>query len=230
MSRQKEIINNPYLKRKLPRWDVIRWFILLVLCPILIFVYGTILLYAYRLLAPSHNDALHVMRPVANAWYFTAIIITIGTIGLWMNKIFQCYNNFRYKFFPFAVQKAKFGGFVILKVLAAILCTTSLIFALLLYDNYILVYKDRIVINKFSSFKEKTYFLHEVSAIRFIERVKVNNKIKFNPRHSIRFNDGSSYQTKDNMLDDDSLASYLSSQTHIQIDSLFIELPGVDDD
>lgn len=86
MERTKEnlTVNNPYIKRNLPRFEKLWFGVFLIVMIVLFLLYGTILSFLYNLRPRNYTDAVYLLHAPTGAWYFVGLVLSIGTTGIVM--------------------------------------------------------------------------------------------------------------------------------------------------
>jgi hypothetical protein len=220
--KEKLQIDNPYVKRPLPKWDHLWFGLMMVVAVALFYLYGAILSFLFKILAPSTPNVVYHLRPPDGAWQFVGLVLSVGTTGIVMIYLYKVYLKAKYKpnlYVKDYFSKRTVEGYGLVKAIAWILTAVALFFTVHLYDNYVVVDKQSITLNEFLRFGKKTYSLHDIKALQHV-RVMDDEGNQVHTNYRILFKDGYSFDSRDNMLDDKGLLPYLSAACNRTVDTV----------
>ncbi|HSF45464.1 MAG TPA: hypothetical protein VLA58_05615, partial [Chitinophagaceae bacterium] len=88
-----------------------------------------------------------------------------------------------------------------------------------IYDNYVAVDGDSITVNEFLGFGKKQYSLHEISSLQYVQVIGEDG-YQISTDYRIIFEDGYSFDSRDNMLDCEKLIAFISAKNNIAVDTV----------
>ena len=214
--------SNPYIKRKLPPFEKLKFWLFLVVMIVLFLLYGTVLSLLIKVF-PGHTPrAAYFVRPSSQAWYFVGLVLSIGTTGVVMNYLNKAYLRAKYKPNPNLsnyFSDRTFEGHNVVRVIARLLTLAAVFIGVLIYDNNVVVDQQNITINEFTNFQKKHYPLKEIAALHYVREIdKEGSQIDNNYR--ISFKDGYVFDSKENMLNCKDLIEYLSRNNNLEVDTV----------
>lgn len=199
-------------------WDWSHWLFLLLLIPLIAIFYGTLLLFCYKLFSPSFHTALLVAKPAISAWYYAGLFLSIGTVGIMIKPLYESYQRKYYKPLPFLLPKPIVEGHPLIRVVSLVMVTATFLFSAFLFDNYLAVYPTSVVVNPLSGWGRSEYALKDIKDVDCLHQINRSGNATYH--YVIRFTDGNSYYSRNNMLANDRAFGLLATQANLQVDTL----------
>jgi hypothetical protein len=208
------------LTNSFPLWEKIRIWIFLALFTGLSLIYGTMLIVLFNILAPEKQSGVDLVRSGILIWFIVGIILSLGTVGWFMNRIHLAYLKKKHGSIASTNHyKTNPEGRSFTKIFTWISLSIALIFSLLIYDSYLIIDKERITINEFLSFGERKYRTDEIASLT-CKRLVGEKGLPIDLDYIVRFKDGSQFNSRNNILDLSGIFKTLAERSDIAIDTL----------
>ena len=111
-------------------------------------------------------------------------------------------------------------GFRTIRILAWIVTVVCLFFVAHVFDSYILVFRDRIVINEFLHVGKREYKLQDITKLEVVRFVGEKEFVT-DSNYLIKFADHYQYNSRDNVFQEYSFFPYLSQASGTPIDTIY---------
>jgi NADH:ubiquinone oxidoreductase subunit 5 (subunit L)/multisubunit Na+/H+ antiporter MnhA subunit len=213
------------LRNKYQKWDILSGILLLILIPGMAYLIG--LLFSTIFYSPE-NKVPGIIYHIATSrlmWFMPGLVLSFALIRFPMTFIYKLILKEDYdEFMLYSDLKTGADGVKILSYMMWISGIGAALLLILLSDYSVNIYKDKIVLNDFLTFTDKTYSFSEIESINHIKPLNPNTGEPEKPSYFIRFKDKGHWDTNRGLEDDNNkqeeIINYLSEKTKLKINVL----------
>jgi len=218
-------IDFPALKNKYQKWDMLSLILILILIPLMTYLIG--LLFSTIFYSPENSESqvLYHIGTSRLMWYMPALVLAFGFVKLPMTFIYKVIlkENFD-EFILYSDLKTGADGMKIFNYMMWISGIGAIVLMMLLSDYSVNIYKEKIVLNDFLTFTDKTYSFSEIKSINYIQPLNPNTGEPQTPSYFIKFNDDGHWDTSRGLEDDNNrqeeIINYLAEKTKLKVNVL----------
>jgi hypothetical protein len=213
------------LKKKYQKWDILSGILLFILIPGMAYLIG--LLFSTIFYSPENNES-EIIYHIATSrlmWFMPGLFLSFALIRFPMTFIYKLILKEDYnQFMLYSDLKTGADGMKIINYITWISGLGSVLLLVLLSDYSINIYKEKVVLNDFLTFSNKSYAFSEIQSINYIQPINPNTGKPENPSYFIRFKDNGYWDTSRGLEDDNNrqeeIINYLSEKTKLTINLL----------
>lgn len=213
------------LRNKYQKWDKLSLILVLILIPAIAYLIG--LLFSTIFYSPENNDS-EVIYHIGTSrlmWFMPALVLAFGFVKFPMTFIYKLILKQDYnEFILYSDLKTGADGMKIFNYMMWISGIGTIILMILLSDYSVNIYKEKIILNDFLTFTNKTYSFSEIKSINYIQPLNPNTGEPQTPSYFIRFKDNGHWDTSRGLEDDNNrqeeIINYLSEKTKLTINLL----------
>lgn len=213
------------LRKKYKKWDILSIILLFILMPGMTYLLG--LLFSTLYYSPE-NENPEIIYHIATSrlmWFMPGLLLSFALIRFPMTFIYKLILKEDYnQFMLYSDLKTGADGMKIMNYISWISGLGSVILLVLLSDYSVDIYKEKIVLNDFLTFSNKSYSFSEIQSINYIQPINPNTGESEKTSYFIRFKDNGHWDTARGLEDDNNrqeeIINYLSEKTKLKINAV----------
>lgn len=210
------------LRGKYQIWDLFSVVLIFILIPGITYVIGSLLLIIFYSTEANEPEIIYHIGTSRLMWFMPALVLSFGLIRIPMTLIYKLIFKKEYnQFMLYSDLKTGIDGMRLLNYMTWIAGIGSVLLLILLSDYSVDIYKEKIVLNDFLTFSDKSYSFSEIESINYIQPVNPNTQQPEKESYFIRFKDGGHWDTARGLEDDNNrqseIINFLSGKTGLKI-------------
>lgn len=210
------------LKGKYQIWDLFSVVLIFILIPGITYVIGSLLSIIFYSTEANEPEIIYHIGTSRLMWFMPALVLSFGLIRIPMTLIYKLIFKKEYnQFMLYSDLKTGIDGMRLLNYMTWIAGIGSVLLLILLSDYSVDIYKEKIVLNDFLTFSDKSYSFSEIESINYIQPINPNTQQPEKESYFIRFKDGGYWDTARGLEDDNNrqseIINFLSGKTGLKI-------------
>ena len=213
------------LRNKYQKWDKMSAILLFILIPGMAYLIGLLFSTIFYSSENNEREIIYHIETSRLMWFMPGLVLSFALIRFPMTFIYKLILKANYnEFMLYSDLKTGADGIKILNYMMWISGIAAVLLLILLSDYSVNIYKDKIVLNDFLTFRDKTYSFSEIESINHIKPLNPNTGKPENPSYFIRFKDNGHWDTNRGLEDDNNkqeeIINYLSEKNKLKVNVL----------
>ncbi|MBS7229911.1 hypothetical protein KHA90_02645 [Flavobacterium psychroterrae] len=213
------------LKNKYQKWDLLSVVMVFILIPGITYLVGSLFSIVFYSTETKDPQIIYHIGTSRLMWFMPALILSFGLIRFPITLIYKLIFKDKYKeFMMYSDIKTGADGMKILNYMTWISGAGSIVFLVFLSDYSVDIHKEKIVLNDFLTFSDKSYSFSEIQSINYIRPLNPNTGEPEKSSYFIKFKDGGHWDTARGLEDDNNrqseIINFLSEKSKLNINEL----------
>jgi len=213
------------LQKKYQKWDLFSAFLVIILIPVTTYLLGSLFSIIFYSSESSNSEIIYHIGTSRLMWFMPALILSFGLLRVPMTLIYKSIFKSDYnQFMLYSDLKTGIDGMRVLNYMTWISGLGAVLFLVLLSDYSVDIYKEKIVLNDFLTFSDKSYSFSEIQSINYIKPLNPNTGEPEKSSYFIKFKDGEHWDTARGLEDDNNrqneIIKFLSEKSKLNINEL----------
>lgn len=213
------------LQKEYQKWDLFSAFLVIILIPVITYLLGSLFSIIFYSSESRNSEIIYHIGTSRLMWFMPALILSFGLLRVPMTLIYKGIFKSDYnQFMLYSDLKTGIDGMRVLNYMTWISGLGTVFFLVLLSDYSVDIYKEKIVLNDFLSFSDKSYSFSEIQSINYIKPLNPNTGEPEKASYFIKFKDGGHWDTARGLEDDNNrqneIINFLSEKSNLNINEL----------
>ncbi|SHG03456.1 hypothetical protein [Flavobacterium johnsoniae] len=213
------------LRSRYQIWDLFSVVLIFILIPGITYIIGSLFSIIFYSTKVDNPEIIYHIGTSRLMWFMPALVLSFGLIRIPMTLIYKLIFKEEYnQFMLYSDAKTGIDGMRVLNYMTWISGIGSALLLILLSDYSVDISKEKIVLNDFLTFTDKSYSFSEIESINYIKLINPNTQQPEKESYFIRFKDGGHWDTARGLEDDNNrqneIINFLSEKTGLKINEL----------